>query len=182
MRWNCMSKALRFLQITAKPHDFPFLTVFLTVKTSSQTISIKLLQILLKLCKHREDRIGEKSSCERFCKVASAENFQFCWSNIGGGVISMLWQLWCHCNLEYGKFLFTVVAIFPNFCLWRRTWYWPWKLYRATFIRQYVLCCCNMAPVSFRLFCKNLGHLREFFGQMVYRPPPGKKFSVRLCT
>ena len=76
---------------------FPFLTFFLMVKTSSQTISIKLLQILLKLCKHRENRIGEKSSCERFC--------------------------------------------------------------------------CNMALVSFRLFCKNLGHLRECFGQMVYRPP-----------
>ena len=73
-----MSKALRFLQITAEPHDFPFFTVFLTVKTSSQNISIKLLQILLKLCKHREDRIGEKSSFGRFCKVASAENFQFC--------------------------------------------------------------------------------------------------------
>ena len=72
-----MSKALRFLQITAKPHDFPFLTVFLTVKTSSQTISIKLLQILLKLCKHRENRIGKKSFCERFCKVPSAENINF---------------------------------------------------------------------------------------------------------
>ena len=70
-----MSKALRFLQIMAKAHDFPFLTVFLTVKTSSQTISMKLLHILLKICKHREDRIGEKSSCERFCKVPSAENF-----------------------------------------------------------------------------------------------------------
>ena len=70
-----MSKAFSFLQITAKPHDFLFLTVFLTVKTSSQTISIKLLQILLKLCQHREDRIGEKSSCERFCKIASVENF-----------------------------------------------------------------------------------------------------------
>ena len=75
MRRNCMSKALRFLQKTAKPHDFLFLTVFLTVKTSSQTISIKLLQILLRLCKHREDRIGENSSCERFCKAPSAENF-----------------------------------------------------------------------------------------------------------
>ena len=70
-----MSKALRFLQIKAKPHDFPFLIVFLTVKTSSQTTSIKLLQILLKLWKHREDRIGEKSSCERFCKAPSDENF-----------------------------------------------------------------------------------------------------------
>ena len=70
-----MSKALRFLQITAKPHNFPFLTVFLTVKTSSLTISVKLLKILLKLCKHREDRIGEISSCDRFFKVPSAENF-----------------------------------------------------------------------------------------------------------
>ena len=47
----------------------------------------------------------------------------------------------------------------------------PEKLYQATFICQYGLCCCNMALVSFRLFRKNLGHLREFFGQMVYRPP-----------
>ena len=56
----------------------------------------------------------------------------------------------------------------------------PEKLYQATFTCQYGLCCCNMALVSFRLFRKNLGHLRDFFGQMVYPPPPGKKFSVRL--
>ena len=30
----------------------------------------------------------------------------------------------------------------------------------------------RMALVSFRLFCKNLGNLQEFFGQMVYPPPP----------
>ena len=29
----------------------------------------------------------------------------------------------------------------------------------------------RMALVSFRLFCKNLGKLQEFFGQMVYCPP-----------
>ena len=29
----------------------------------------------------------------------------------------------------------------------------------------------RMALVSFQLFCKNLGNLQEFFGQMVYRPP-----------
>ena len=29
----------------------------------------------------------------------------------------------------------------------------------------------RMALVSFRPFCKNLGNLQEFFGQMVYRPP-----------
>ena len=30
----------------------------------------------------------------------------------------------------------------------------------------------RMVLVSFRLFCKNLGNLQEFFRQMVYRPPP----------
>ena len=29
----------------------------------------------------------------------------------------------------------------------------------------------RMALVSVRLFCKHLGNLQEFFGQMVYRPP-----------
>ena len=29
----------------------------------------------------------------------------------------------------------------------------------------------RMALLSFRLFCKNLGNLQAFFGQMVYRPP-----------
>ena len=32
----------------------------------------------------------------------------------------------------------------------------------------------RMALVSSRLFCKNLGNLQEFFGQMVYRPPWSK--------
>ena len=38
----------------------------------------------------------------------------------------------------------------------------------------------GMALVSFGMFRKNLGNLREFFGQMVHRPP-GKKLPVRLC-
>ena len=41
----------------------------------------------------------------------------------------------------------------------------PEKLYRATFICQDGLCCCNMALISFRLFRKNLGNLRDVFGQ-----------------
>ena len=47
----------------------------------------------------------------------------------------------------------------------------PENLYRATFICQDGLCCCNMALISFRLFPKNLGNLGDFFGQMVYSPP-----------
>ena len=53
MRWKCMSKALRFLQITAKQQYCPFFTVFLTIKTLSQNISITLLQISLKLHEHQ---------------------------------------------------------------------------------------------------------------------------------
>ena len=65
---------------------------------------------------------------------------------------------------------------FPNSCLWRRSLCSNLagidseKLSRATFMCQYGLFCC-MALVSFRLFCKNLGNLQEFFGQMDYRPP-----------
>ena len=39
MRWNCMSKALHFLQITAEHQDYPFFTVFLTTKSLSQNFS-----------------------------------------------------------------------------------------------------------------------------------------------
>ena len=71
-------------------------------------------------------------------------------------------QLWCQ--------------FFPNACLWRRSLCSNLagidseKLYRATFICQYGLFCC-IALVCFRLFCKNLGNLQQFFGQMDYRPP-----------
>ena len=72
-----MSKALRFLKITAKPSRFSFSYRISNGKTSSCTISIKLLQILLKLCKHREDRLGEKSSCEHFVRLPVPRTFNF---------------------------------------------------------------------------------------------------------
>ena len=48
-----MSKALRFLQITAEHQACPLFTIFLTIKTLSQNISIMLLQISLKIHEHR---------------------------------------------------------------------------------------------------------------------------------
>ena len=69
-------------------------------------------------------------------------------SKLGNGVILLLWQLRCHCNPDHNqepiigsyhnKFSSlsntTVVAIFPNLCLWRRTKFMlklgrngPWK-------------------------------------------------------
>ena len=50
--------------------------------------------------------------------------------------------------------------------------YWPWKTVSSHFhmlVRPMLLH--RMALVSVRLFCKNLGNLQEFFGQIVYRPP-----------
>ena len=180
MRWNCRSQALRFLEIMAKNQDLPFLTVFLIMKSSLQNISITLLRFLLKLHEHRGDRIGEKSSCERFCKVPVPriiaevkwvmESFR-CYDN--SDVIATLVMTNFHLNT-------TVFAIFPNVCLWRRSLCSdltlknsldPEKLYRATFICQDGLSCCNVALISFRLFRKNLGNLRDVFEQMVYRPP-----------
>ena len=37
----------------------------------------------------------------------------------------------------------------------------------------------HMALVSVRLYGKNLGNLQQFFGQMVYRPPPPKQKIAR---
>ena len=60
-----MSKALRFLQITAKQQYCPFFTVFLTIKTSSQNISITLLQISLKLHEHSINHEQQRVSVMR---------------------------------------------------------------------------------------------------------------------
>ena len=53
MRWICVSKALRFLQTTAKHQDCPVFTVIISIKTSSQNISFTLLQISFKGHEHR---------------------------------------------------------------------------------------------------------------------------------
>ena len=64
-----MSKALCFIQITAEHQDCPCFTVFITIKTSSQNISIALLQIPLKLT-----NMEEKASVNDFGRtVPSAE-------------------------------------------------------------------------------------------------------------
>ena len=119
-----MSKALRFLRITAENQDCPFFTVFLTIKTLSQNISITLLQISLKLHEHPAGYWRKKLPWtileEQFPVPRNTAA-----SKIGNNLISLLWQLRCHCNLDHNKFSSlsdtTVVAIFPNLCLWRRS-------------------------------------------------------------
>ena len=130
MRWNCMSKALRFLQITAEHQDCPFFTVFLSTKSLSKNISIT------RGCYWRKKLpwmiFEEQFPVPRYTAA----------SKIGNSVISLLWQLRCHCNPDHNKFSSlsntTVVAIFPKLCLWRRSLcsnlggIGPEKLYRAT--------------------------------------------------
>ena len=129
MRWNCMSKALRLVQITVEHQDCPFFTVFLTIKTLSQNISITLLQISLKPHEHRGGYWRKKLP-----KTILEEQFPVprntAASKIGNNLISLLWQLRCHCNLDHNKFSSlsdtTVVAIFQIFVygdvVYAQTW------------------------------------------------------------
>ena len=67
-------------------------------------------------------------------------------SKIDNSVILLLWQLRCHCNPDHNKFSSlsntTVVSIFPNLCLRRRSLYSnlggidPEKPYRATLTQR----------------------------------------------
>ena len=75
----------------------------------------------------------------------------------------------------------TDVAIFPNVCLWRRSLCSDLVLTLKNCIEPpsyartaYVIAIWPF--ISFRLFRKNLGNLRDFFGQMIYRPPLAKNF------
>ena len=82
-----MSKALRFPQKTVKNQDCPFFTVFLTRKTSSQNISITLLQISLKI---QEDRGGycRKKLPRTILKEQFPVPRNTAASRIGNGIIS----------------------------------------------------------------------------------------------
>ena len=117
MRWNCMSKALHFLQITAEHQDYPFFTVFLTTKSLSQNISITLLQISLKLHEHR-GRYWRKKLLWMILEEQFPVPRNTSVSKIGNSVISLLWQLRCHCNPDHNKFSSsstTVMAIFTHY-------------------------------------------------------------------
>ena len=143
MRWNCMSKALHFLQITAKQRYCPFFTGFLTIKPLSQHISIKLLQISFTLHEDRGCYWRKKLLWMIFEEQFLVPRYTAA-SKIANSVISLLWQLRCRCNPDHNKFPSlsntTVMAIFPKLSLWRRSLCSnlggidPEKLYRATWI------------------------------------------------
>ena len=128
------------------------------LQSLSQNISITLLQISLKLHKHRGGYWRKKLRWmileEQFpVPIYTAV------SKIGNSVISLLWQLRCHCNPDHNKFSSlsstTAVAIFSKLCLWRRSLcsnlggIGPGKLYRAT-LNTHVFATTPNRPVSRR--------------------------------
>ena len=109
-------------------------------------------------------------------------------SKIGNGVISLLWQIPCHCIADHDKFLSlsnkTVVAIFPNVCLWtlwRRSYVQNWELLtlkncysieQPSYARTaYVAASYGPRFFSIVRFIKIWATCENFFGQIVYRPP-----------
>ena len=80
----------------------------------------------------------------------------------------------------------TVVAIFPNACLWRLSLYSNLVLTLKTNCIKPPSYASTVYVVIIRpsflsdSFVKIWATCEIFFGQLVYRPP-GKKFPVRLC-
>ena len=101
MKRNCMSKALRFLQITAE-HQ------------SCLNISIKLLQISLKLHEHQSGYWTKK-----LLWTILEEQFpvprKTAASKIGNGVTSLLWQLRYHCNPAQTNFYLYQIQLWWQF-------------------------------------------------------------------
>ena len=132
------------------------------------------LKVLLKLHEHRGNRIGEKRSCERFCKVPVMESFR-CYDN--SDFIATLVMTNFHLNT-------TVVAIFPNVCLWRRSLCSDLVLTLKKCIdppsyarTAYVVA--RWPSFLFDSFVKIWATCEMFLGKW-FTAPPGKKFPVRL--
>ena len=165
-----MSKALRFLQITARHQDFPFLTVFSIIKTFS------------KISRPYWRKKGPVNDFVRFpvpritAEVKLVIGSFRCYDN--SDVIAALMMTNCHLNT-------TVVAIFPNVCL-------P----RCSLCSDLVLTLENcIEPPSyartayvvviwpsflFDSFVKIWATCQIFLGKW-FTALPGKKFPVRLC-
>ena len=184
MRRNCMSKAHRFLQITAKTSRFSFVYRIFNDKNFIPKYLDNVLTDSVLTSRTSRRLLEEKVPKNDFTVRNNAASI------IGNGVISLLWQLRCHCNPNYGKFSSlsntTVVAIFPNICLWRRSLCSnlagidPEKLYWGTFMCQYGLCCCIVWPsFLFDCFVKIWATCKNFLGKWV-TAPPGRKLPVRL--
>ena len=106
-------------------------------------------------------------------------------SNIGNGVISLLWQLRCHCIPDHDKFSSLSNKIFQMFVygdvvMLRIGRYWPWKTVTVSShlhmpVRPLLLH--RMALVSFRLYVsEKFGQLARIFWENGLPPSLAKNF------
>ena len=179
-----MSKALRFVQITAKHQDFPFLTVFLIIKTSFQNISITLLRFCLNFT-NIEAIVLEKN--------APVNDFvTFPMPRIIAEVKQVMGSFRCYDSSDVIATLMmtnfylnrTEVAIFPNVCLRRRSIYSDLVLTLKNCIEppSYARTAYVVAiwpSFLFDSFAKIWATCEIFLGKW-FTAPPGKKFPVRL--
>ena len=166
-----MSKAPHFLQITAIHQHFPFLTVFLTIKTSSQNILIMLLQILLKLHEHQGEHIMEK-------KAPVNDFVRFPVPRIIADLKQVMASFRCYDN-------FNVIAtwIMTNFhcvCLWQRSLCSNLVLTLKNCIEPPLYASMAYVVVIWPSFLFDsfiiLGNLRDFWGAKGLPPPLAKNF------
>ena len=93
----------------------------------------------------------------------------------------MLWQFWCHCNPDHDKFSFTVVAVFPNVCLWRRSLCSNLEnCLEPTSYASTAYVVAIWPSFLFDYFVKIWDTCENFLGKW-FTAPPGKKFPLRLC-
>ena len=135
MRWNYMSKPLRFLLIMAEHQDCPFFTAFITIKPSSQNISIVLLQISPKLNERwggywrkrlpwmiLEEQFPVLRNTAKSKKVKAAFR---CYDN--SNVIATLIITNFHLYLIQLCWQFFQIFVYGNL-VYAKTWgYFPWK-------------------------------------------------------
>ena len=126
LRRNCTSKTLHFLQITAKQQDCPFFYCVSNCKNFIQNISKTLVQFPLKLQEHRDGCWRKKLPWtileEQFPVPRNTAA-----TKIGNGVVSLLWQLRCHCHTKFSSSSNTTVV-----CCGDLGGIDPKNLYRAT--------------------------------------------------
>ena len=130
MRWNCMSKALRFLQITAEHQDCTFFTVFLTTKSLSQNILITFLQISLKLHEHRGSywrkkllrMILEKLRFSVPRNTTASKMVLFCSYNNSDVFVPLIITNLYSCGGHFSKSLLMV-----TYLMLKPGRYWTWK-------------------------------------------------------
>ena len=151
-----MSNARRFVQITAKHQDFPFLTVLEKNAPVNDFVRFSMPRIIAEV----------KQVMQSFR----------CYDN--SDVIATLIMPIFHLNT-------TVVAVFPNVCLWRRSLCSDLVLTVKTCIeppsyaRTAYVVAIWPSTFLFDSFVK-IWVIQEIFLGKWFTAPPGKKFPVRL--